>query len=49
MPNGPLQPDAGGHSQRDTSGDGYGNLCDADFDHNGIVYFADLGTKGDTH
>ncbi len=42
VPNGPLHPDVGGHSQRDTSGDGYGNLCDADFDHNGIVNFADL-------
>jgi len=42
VPNGPLHPDAGGYSQRDTSGAGYGNLCDADFDHNGIVNFADL-------
>ncbi len=28
--------------QRDTDHDGYGNLCDADFDNNGIVSFADL-------
>jgi hypothetical protein len=28
--------------QRDTDGDGYGNACDADFDNNGIVNFADL-------
>ena len=28
--------------QRDTDGDGYGNVCDADFDNNGIVNFADL-------
>ena len=41
-PNGPLKPDAGGHSQRDTDSDGYGNLCDADFDNSGNVDFADL-------
>lgn len=35
--NGPLAPDAGGNSQRDTDGDGYGNACDADFNNNGIV------------
>jgi len=29
-PNGPAIPDAGGNSQLDTDGDGYGNLCDAD-------------------
>jgi len=23
--------------QRDTNGDGYGNLCDADFNNNGVV------------
>jgi YD repeat-containing protein len=28
--------------QRDTDHDGYGNRCDADFDNNGIVNFADL-------
>jgi len=28
--------------QRDTSGDGYGNLCDADLDDSGTVNFADL-------
>jgi PKD repeat protein len=28
--NGPLIPDAGGNSQLDTDGDGYGNICDAD-------------------
>jgi hypothetical protein len=27
--------------QRDTNGDGYGNRCDADFDNNGFVNFAD--------
>ncbi len=28
--------------QRDTDNDGFGNLCDADFDNNGLVSFADL-------
>jgi len=36
-PNGPDIPDAGGSVQLDTDGDGYGNLCDADFNNNGIV------------
>ena len=36
-PNGPDMPDAGGNSQLDTDGDGFGNLCDADFNGNGIV------------
>jgi hypothetical protein len=40
--NGNLVLDAGGHSQLDTNGDGYGNACDADLDNNGIVNFADL-------
>ena len=41
--NGPLLPDAGGNSQRDTDGDGYGNICDGDLDNSGgIVNFADL-------
>ncbi len=30
--------------QRDTDSDGYGNLCDPDFDNNGIVNFLDLST-----
>ncbi|HEX9625562.1 MAG TPA: hypothetical protein VGA00_01335 [Acidiferrobacterales bacterium] len=29
--------------QRDTNGDGYGNLCDADLTDDGLVNFADLG------
>jgi len=29
--------------QRDTDGDGFGNLCDPDFDNNGVVNAADLG------
>jgi hypothetical protein len=28
--------------QRDTNGDGYGNVCDADLDNNGIINFLDL-------
>lgn len=40
--NGPLQPDAGGQSQRDADADGYGNACDADLDGNGFVNFVDL-------
>jgi hypothetical protein len=36
-PNGPLIPDAGGNSQRDTDGDGYGNVCDADLNNFGDV------------
>lgn len=44
VPNGPLAPDAGGASQRDTDGDGFGNLCDGDFDGNGMVNYADLAT-----
>jgi hypothetical protein len=30
-------------SQRDTNGDGYGNVCDTDLDNNGIVNYTDLG------
>jgi hypothetical protein len=30
-------------SQRDTNGDGYGNVCDPDLDNNGFVNFVDLG------
>jgi len=44
MPNSTLIPDAGGFSQRDTNGDGYGNLCDADFDGNGVVDPFDFST-----
>ena len=29
--------------QRDTNGDGFGNICDADLDNNGAVNFLDLG------
>ena len=30
--------------QRDTDGDGYGNICDADFNNDGVTNFIDLGT-----
>jgi len=36
-PNGPLIPDAGGNIQRDTNSDGYGNICDPDFNSNLVV------------
>lgn len=42
VPNGPLNPDAGGNIQRDTDGDDFGNICDPDFDNNLTVNFADL-------
>ncbi|MEM6638845.1 MAG: PA domain-containing protein [Pseudomonadota bacterium] len=29
--------------QRDTNGDGFGNICDPDLDNNGVVNFVDLG------
>jgi len=40
--NGPTSLDAGGSSQRDTDEDGHGNLCDADFNNDGVVNFGDL-------
>ena len=42
VPNGPTIPDAGGYSQRDSDGDGVGNVCDADLDGNGFVDQNDL-------
>jgi hypothetical protein len=30
-------------SQDDTDGDGFGNLCDADYDNDGVVGFSDFG------
>ncbi len=51
--NGPVIPDAGGNSQLDTNGDGYGNICDPDLDNNQIVtpvdfslLFAVFGSSG---
>ena len=41
VPNGPIVPDAGGNSQRDTDGDGYGNICDADLNNSDLVTTAD--------
>lgn len=35
--NGPSLPDPGGNSQLDVDQDGFGNLCDADFDNSGLV------------
>ncbi|MDY6828946.1 MAG: hypothetical protein SV583_06180 [Pseudomonadota bacterium] len=42
-PNGPDRPDAGGHSQRDTDGDGFGNLCDTDLNNDGVTNGLDIG------
>lgn len=45
VPNGPLIPDAGGNSQRDTDGDGYGNSCDPDISNTpgeAVVNFIDI-------
>lgn len=41
-PNGTTIPDAGGYSQRDTDGDGYGNVCDPDLTNDLRIDFADL-------
>lgn len=40
--NGPDAPDAGGNVQRDTNGDGFGNVCDADFNNDNLTNFADV-------
>ena len=42
VPNGPLIPDAGGNSQLDTDGDGYGNICDPDFNGDLVINAGDL-------
>jgi len=41
-PNGPLITDPAGNVQRDTDGDGYGNLCDPGFNADLMVNAADL-------
>jgi len=40
--NGPAKRDAGSNVQRDSNGDGYGNLCDADLNNDGITNSLDL-------
>lgn len=35
--NGPNRPDAGGQSQRDSNGDGFGNVCDTDINNDGVT------------
>ena len=42
--NGPLIPDAGGNSQYDSNGDGFGNMCDADLNNDGVVNGLDVGS-----
>ena len=42
VPNGPDLPDAGEHSQLDTDGDDYGNVCDCDFNQDDICSIADF-------
>jgi arylsulfate sulfotransferase len=41
--NGPLIPDSGGNYQLDTDRDGFGNLCDADLNNDGLTNSLDLG------
>ena len=40
--NGPLIPDAGGNSQLDTDGDGFGNICDADLNQDLLTNLSDF-------
>jgi hypothetical protein len=42
VPNGNLVPDAGGNSQLDADSDGYGNICDPDFNNSGLVTSTDF-------
>jgi hypothetical protein len=42
VPNGPLSPDAGGFSQRDTDGDGVENMCNGDLNNDGDTNTLDL-------
>jgi len=41
-PNGTLIPDAGGNIQRDTDGDGFGNICDTDLNNDLLTGFTDF-------
>ncbi|MCU7923956.1 MAG: aryl-sulfate sulfotransferase [Candidatus Thiodiazotropha sp. (ex Dulcina madagascariensis)] len=41
--NGPLILDSGGNTQLDTDSDGFGNLCDADLNNDGMTNSLDLG------
>jgi hypothetical protein len=43
VPNGPAIPDAGGNSQMDSNGDGFGNACDADLNNDGVTNGLDVG------
>jgi hypothetical protein len=43
VPNGTTIPDAGGNSQLDSNGDGYGNACDADLNNDLVVNGLDVG------
>lgn len=42
-PNGPSLPDLGGNIQRDSNGDGYGNVCDTDLNNDNITNGLDVG------
>jgi len=41
--NGPIITDAGGNSQFDSDGDGYGNACDVDLNNDGVINGLDSG------
>ena len=49
VPNGPDIPDAGGNSQLDTDGDGYGNMCDGDLNNDGDTNTLDLNLYKQAH
>ncbi|NNF17758.1 MAG: hypothetical protein HKN70_13525 [Gammaproteobacteria bacterium] len=38
--------DVANADQRDTDGDGFGNICDPDFNNDGVINFLDLGYLG---
>jgi len=42
LANGPLVPDAGSNVQLDTDADGFGNMCDCDFDNDGFCNIGDF-------